>query len=250
MKNFLIVGNWKLNKGPSQAAHFIEQFHKKTQNDVKGVEFVIFPPAMALERFSHEGNKHLHFGLQNFHWEESGAFTGENSLETLKEIGGRYSLVGHSERRAIFGETLSTVEKKMTATFRQGVMPILCIGETLTERDEDRVFDVLKGQLVSALSHWNGKDRFHIAYEPVWAIGTGRVASPEQVAQVHSWVRAFLNETWGAEGCQNIRILYGGSVKPNNAGSLSRVPEVGGFLIGGASLEANSFWEIYQAVQT
>jgi triosephosphate isomerase len=182
-------------------------------------------------------------GAQDLHHEPSGAYTGEVSPAMVRDAGARYAIVGHSERRQLFGETDEAVNRKAKAALAVGLVPIACVGETLAEREEGRTFPVVERQLLAAVEGIAAADagRFLVAYEPVWAIGTGRTATPDQAREVHERLRALLRVTWGAEAAEDVRILYGGSVKPDNMKVLMATPHVDGALVGGASLDAASF---------
>ena len=236
-----IAANWKLNKTPSEARDFCSKlpgsFHEQTQ-------VIIFPPAISLEAVSLVSKiKHFEFGLQNAYFEDSGAYTGENSMLALKELGGRWVLVGHSERRSLFGESDEAVRRKAKKAQELGLTPLICVGETLEERENQKTFRVLETQLEQGLSSLN--DKFVIAYEPVWAIGTGRVASPDQVNEVHDFIKKKVRSL----GWASIAVLYGGSVKPDNAEGLIRLPHVDGFLVGGASLDPQSFLSLIETAE-
>jgi triosephosphate isomerase len=230
----LCFGNWKLNKSPNETENFLKEFDSLV-NDKSKKAFVFFPQALSAYCFK---NSDLAWGAQNIYFKNSGAFTGENSAEVLKEMGAKYSLVGHSERRSLFDETDKTVSQKVKHTLDQGLTPIVCIGETLGQRESDSVFTTLEKQLDEGLMNVD-LDKVIIAYEPVWAIGTGKTASPKEVEEVHDWLRSKISNS-------KTPLLYGGSVKPENAKSLYSIKDVNGFLVGGASLKPSSFYEIYK----
>ena len=240
----LIAGNWKMNKTPSQTKKYIEQFlsqNLKRENR----EILLCPPFTSL-RVAHqmlEGSS-IKLGAQNCYYEKSGAFTGEISLEMIRELGCEYVIVGHSERRHIFGEEDELINKKVTACLEEGIRPILCVGEKLEDREAGMTFKVVETQLRLALSGVEEHtDKIDIAYEPVWAIGTGVPATPEDAVAVHRFIKEVLKELNPAnEG--GTRVLYGGSVKPGNAGDFMKHPEIEGLLVGGASLDPESFAEI------
>ena len=244
----LIAGNWKMNKGPGAARAFAQDLLKSvTDSPTKtkaeaSAELAIFPSFIALPAVADvfRGSS-IAYGGQNCHWEASGAFTGEIAPGFLAELGCRYVLVGHSERRSLFGETDENCRKKLLAAVAAGIEPVLCCGETLAERESSRTFAVLERQLRTALTGLFAAAQFTIAYEPVWAIGTGRAATPAQAGEVHAFVRQWLGRNISAEAATRTRLLYGGSVKPDNFGELLRQPDVDGALIGGASLELASF---------
>lgn len=232
----IIAANWKLNKSPSQARTFFSSF---TSAPSKEVTTVFFPSAVCLETVSVIAKeKQFQFGMQNVYFQGSGAYTGENSAAVLKELGGQFVLVGHSERRSLFGETDDLVQKKAQHIQSLGLTPMICIGETLEERENKKTYRVLESQIEIGLA--NLTSQVVIAYEPVWAIGTGRVATEEQVADAHQ----FIYEQLVKRGCQDTPILYGGSVKADNSKDLIQLPNVSGFLVGGASLEPQSFQSI------
>lgn len=238
----IFAANWKLFKTPQETRQFFKGF-KEVSGSATG-EVVFFPSAISLEAASQElAGTSIKWGAQNCYVKESGAFTGENSAAVVKEIGGSYILIGHSERRSIFGETDTQVADKVAFVQGLGLTPMLCIGETLQEREGKHTFRVLETQLHLGLSKADKLKPVVVAYEPVWAIGTGKVATPEQVAETHTDVFNILKGL----GFETTPILYGGSVKPDNAGELIKQPHVSGFLVGGASLEVASFSKITQA---
>ncbi|UYL09752.1 triose-phosphate isomerase [Bdellovibrio sp. SKB1291214] len=234
----IFAGNWKLFKTPAETRAFLGKF-KEVMGSVTG-EIVFFPPAISLEAASEavKGSA-IKFGVQNAYTQASGAFTGENSAAVVKEIGGTYILIGHSERRSIFGETDALIADKVAYVQSLGLTPMLCIGETLQEREATHTFRVLETQLLLGLAKADKSKPIVVAYEPVWAIGTGKVATPEQVAETHTDVYNILSKMGFTAP-----ILYGGSVKPDNAAQLIKQAHVSGFLVGGASLEVDSFQKI------
>ncbi len=238
----LIAGNWKMNKTVSEALALVRDL-KRLVASVRDCDIMITPPYPALHPVAKRlEDSNIQLGAQELHPEDSGAFTGAVSGPMLKEVGCQYVLVGHSERRQIFGETLESARQRMAAVFRAELMPVLCIGETLEEREAGRTMDVVGEQLVSAIEGL-GMPELHktvIAYEPVWAIGTGKVATPEQAQEVHGVIREQIRRLDPDLG-EQMRILYGGSVKPSNAHELLHQPDIDGALVGGASLEAESF---------
>ena len=239
----IVAGNWKLHKGPKETKEFAFQLRELAKNHK--VTMVIFPQALslpaAIEAFK---SSSIQIGGQNAYADTSGAFTGENSMEVLKELGATHVLIGHSERRKIFGETDELLAKKMRKALELRLTPILCVGETLEERKAARTESVLATQLDEGLKSIEKNAPFWLAYEPVWAIGTGQVATPEQAKEAHAFIRQHLGSQ-----CQ-APILYGGSVKPDNAKQLGEQPNIDGFLVGGASLEAQSFYGIAQKLET
>lgn len=235
----IFAANWKLFKTPQETRQFFKAF-KEVAASTTG-ELVFFPSAISLEAASQElAGSSIKWGAQNCYLQASGAFTGENSAQVVKELGGSYILIGHSERRSLFGETDAQVADKVNFVQGLGLTPMLCIGETLQEREEKKTFRVLETQLQLGLQKADKSKPLVVAYEPVWAIGTGKVATPEQVAETHTDVFNILK----ALGFETTAILYGGSVKPDNAAELIKQPHVSGFLVGGASLEVSSFAKI------
>ena len=245
----LVVGNWKMHGTLAEASTLAREVLNGA-GELAGVELALAPPFTALSTVAAiTRDSAVALAAQNVHWEMRGAFTGEVSPEMVRELGCRYVILGHSERRHIFNESDEMVAKKVAAAASIGLEPIVCVGETLDERQADKTSAVISRQLKSALKGL-GKDVIKlvsIAYEPVWAIGTGQNATPEQVEAVHRQIRGLLGELWQKEQARSRRILYGGSVKPENAAELARVPEVNGFLVGGASLKAESFLSIARA---
>jgi len=234
MKQRFCFGNWKMHKTPREAEHFLSEFSKKippSQSD----HFALFPSPVLCGAFS-QAQPSLDWGGQNCHFEKSGAFTGETSPYTLKEMGAKYALIGHSERRHVFGELDETLNLKTKAALEAGLRPVFCIGETESEFDAGATLEVLKKQIETGLKGVDFKSVI-VAYEPVWAIGTGKAATPEIVKEVHTSLRMALPET---------PLLYGGSVKPANSQELYSIENVDGFLIGGASLEVESFCQIFE----
>jgi triosephosphate isomerase len=243
MRTPLIVGNWKMHKTVAEALELVDRLAPLVEGR-GGAELAVAPPFTALEAVGRRlAGSTVGLAAQNLHWEPQGAFTGEVSAAMLRDVGCRFAIVGHSERRQLFGETDGTVNRKAKAALAEGLVPIVCVGETLAEREEGRTFEVVERQLRGALEGIPASDapRLLLAYEPVWAIGTGRTATPEQAGEVHGRLRALLGELWGAEGASEVRILYGGSVKPDNMKALMATPDVDGALVGGASLDPASF---------
>lgn len=249
-RQFVVAANWKMNKSPREAVEFLKDFDAKAREmglagPVSGGpdrEVIFFVPAIDLwVAQEYLRSTPYKWGAQNCYFEAKGAFTGENSPAVLAEIGTPYTLVGHSERRTLFGETDADTGKKVKALQQFGIIPMLCVGETLAEREAGATNEVILRQLRKGLEHADKSRRFTLAYEPVWAIGTGRVATPEQANDAHAVLRKGLTEIVGQELAQTTPILYGGSVKPENSGDLKKQPEIDGFLVGGASLEVSSF---------
>ena len=242
----LIAGNWKMHKTIAETLAYIEAF-KPLVAGVEDRDIMLAPPFTALDAAQRalEGSR-ISLGAQNCHWEEEGAFTGEISARMLADIGVIYVILGHSERRHIFGETDEMIRQKVAAVLRHELVPILCIGETLEEREAGKTFSVLERQLKEGLKGLSAGDLkdLVIAYEPVWAIGTGKTASPEQAEEAHAFCRRLLAEMFGADFAEKIRILYGGSVKPENIVGLMARPDIDGALVGGASLKPDVFARI------
>jgi len=242
MKYF--AANWKLNKSPKSTREFFTELKSKASPSSNNL-LIVFPSAISLEAASTSLNgTSVQFGAQNCYLTGKGAFTGENSADVVKELGGQWVLIGHSERRALFKETDEMLAEKVSYVQSLGLVPMLCIGETLQERESSKTNLVLEAQLQKGLSKADRSKKLTVAYEPVWAIGTGKVATTAQVLEAHQHVRQVLNQL----GFSNqTPILYGGSVKPDNAPELISLPNVDGFLIGGASLEVKSYLEIVNA---
>lgn len=247
----LVAGNWKLNKTTTEAYKLVADMLPSLRA-IKGVEKLICPPftaLMAVSRFVKDTDVRL--GAQDMYWEEKGAFTGEISPSMLAEFC-QYVILGHSERRAYFGETDETVNRKVKAALTHNLIPLVCVGETLEENEAGRAAGVLSRQVREALLGIDVRDaaRIVIAYEPVWAIGTGRAATPEGVeALIRNVIRPTLEGLFGENLAQSVRVLYGGSVDPTNAAQFFRQPEIDGALVGGASLKATSFVAIAEAAQ-
>ncbi|MDR1417620.1 MAG: triose-phosphate isomerase [Endomicrobium sp.] len=242
MRKPLMAGNWKMHKTISESLSFVTEF-KTAVADVKDVDILICPTLVSVNAVYNEVKKsNIKVGAQNIFWEEKGAFTGEVSASMLKDAGCSYVLIGHSERRQYFGETNETVNKKTKAALSNGIIPIVCVGETLKDREENTTFEVIEKQVKEALLGFSQEEfsKLVIAYEPVWAIGTGKTATPQQAQEVHAFIRKVCFQI-----CKNladtIRILYGGSVKPDNVSELMKQPDIDGGLVGGASLEVESF---------
>jgi triosephosphate isomerase len=238
-----VCGNWKMHKSVAEALAFVKEL-EPLLGDARGrVQVAIAPPFTAIHPAARAATgTSIEIAAQDVHWEAKGAFTGEVSATMLAEAGCQHGIVGHSERRQLFGETDETVRKKVAALLATHVQPIVCVGETLAEREAGRTLEVVGRQVRGALAGLSPQqlERLTLAYEPVWAIGTGRTATTAQAQEVHAAIRAILREI-GAPVADGIRIQYGGSVKPENAAELMAQPDVDGALVGGASLEANSF---------
>ncbi|HEX2056340.1 MAG TPA: triose-phosphate isomerase [Nitrospiraceae bacterium] len=239
-----LVGNWKMNKTASEASVLVREFLRRCPPR-PGVQIGLAPPFTALHsvREALGADSAYELGAQDMFWEDKGAFTGEISGPMLKDLGCRFVIIGHSERRQYFGEQDEWTNKKVAAALRHDLRAILCVGETLAEREEGRTDDVVTRQLKNGLA---GLDKEHmrrvvVAYEPVWAIGTGRAATPEQALSVHRVLRQAVQEQWSAETAQALIILYGGSVTPHNIGSFLSCDDIDGALVGGACLDPASF---------
>lgn len=241
-RSFVVAANWKMNKSPREAVEYFKNFLPKAEKAARAKTLIFFVPAIDLwvTEQALRGSP-VKWGAQNCYFETKGAFTGENSPAVLAEIGAPFTLVGHSERRALFHETDEETGKKVRALQGVGITPMLCVGESLSERESGRTNEVIIRQLRAGLAMRDVSKPVMIAYEPVWAIGTGKVATPDQAGEAHAVLRGALREIGGALLAENTPILYGGSVKPDNAGAIREQKEVDGFLVGGASLEIDSF---------
>jgi triosephosphate isomerase len=249
----VIAGNWKMNKTVAESVAFALGL-REAIGPAPGPEVVIAPPFTALQAVAGAlSGSPVRLAAQNLHEAPKGAFTGEISAEMLRETGCSHVIVGHSERRTLFGETDARINRKLKTALAAGLTPIFCIGETLQEREENRMAAVIEGQLKEGLNNFNSDDisRLLIAYEPVWAIGTGKTATPEQAQEVHALIRAWVAAGHGRERAAGLAILYGGSVTPKNIADLMRQPDIDGALVGGASLEVASFAQLvgYQNIQ-
>ena len=250
-RKYIIAGNWKMNKNAAEAKVFAEEL-VELQGNQTDVTLVVCPPATDLQAVAQvfEGSN-CALGAQNMHPAAAGAYTGEVSAEMLRHLFVSYVILGHSERRQYFGETNAFVNEKVHAALRNNLRPILCVGESLEERDTNQMLEVVKRQLLEGVSGVSEDqlDSLILAYEPIWAIGTGRTASPEQAQEVHAALRSILAERFSAEAASRVRILYGGSMKPENAESLLAQEDIDGGLIGGASLDVRPFVKLVEAAQ-
>jgi len=239
-----IAGNWKMNGTITEARELVQSILMALSESPPGAEIVIIPPLTAISTLKDLiGNSSLKLGAQNVFWEDRGAYTGEVSPLMLKDAGCEYVIIGHSERRQYFGETDATVNKKIRASLSHGLAPIMCIGETLEEREKEKTIETVERQIVEGLMDI-GLEEFKkivLAYEPIWAIGTGLTATPDQAEDVHRFIRSKLTEMYGNEASSCAIILYGGSVKPENTFSLLIEKDINGALVGGASLTGDSF---------
>ena len=249
MGTAMVAGNWKMNTTPQEAASLVSEMRPHL-DAVPNVVKVVCPPFLSLAPVAEAlRGSTVSLGAQNMHHEESGAYTGEVSGAMLSGLC-EYVILGHSERRQHFGETDDAINLKLTAALRQGLMPILCVGEGLAERDEGRAEQVVDAQLRAGLDGVDAVGGLVVAYEPIWAIGTGRAATPDAVQAVMGSIRKTLEDLYGREDAAGVSLLYGGSVDPANAADFARQPDVDGALVGGASLEAASFVAIAQAVSS
>lgn len=246
----IIAGNWKMNLDPRGVRGFFAYFNRSCPENL-GVDLLLFPPSISFNAAmqAKPDRPAVALGIQNIHWEAPGAFTGEISASMAKGAGATHVLVGHSERRHLFGETNEEVGKKVAAVLKESLIPVVCVGETLEERKAGRLQEVILEQLEAFLLVLQAHPGASVllAYEPVWAIGTGETATPEDAAQAHGILRARLVTALGVEEARDVPILYGGSVKPGNARELMASPDVDGVLVGGASLDPESFQAIAEA---
>jgi len=246
----IIAGNWKMFKTVPEAVAFVQEVKGKAEVD--GVESVICAPFTALPALVEAAKgTGLKIGAQNMHFEDSGAFTGEISGAMLRDLGVQYVIIGHSERRAYFAETDETVNKKVHAAFKHGLLPIICVGESLQEREAGKTKDVCKVQTEAALQGLSAEQASQavIAYEPIWAIGTGKTSTAEDANEVIGYIRERIAAQFGAEVAGKVRIQYGGSVKPNNIREFMQQPEIDGALVGGASLEPASYIQLVEGAR-
>jgi triosephosphate isomerase len=246
MRTPFIAGNWKMFKTIAEASSFVTDLRAAVR-DAKGVQIVVAPPFTAIHAAAQAARgSNIAVSAQDLHWEKQGAFTGEVSAAMIKEAGATYVIVGHSERRQLFGETDAIVNRKVQSAIAQGLTPIMCIGETLDERERNETFAVLDRQIKNGLDGVTADQlgAMVLAYEPVWAIGTGRNATAAQAGEAHAHIRTRLRQWFGGDAADRCRVLYGGSVKPDNIRELIAEPDVDGALVGGASLEVKSFAEI------
>lgn len=250
-RNKVIAGNWKMYKTNSEAIQLANQIRIKT-TDIKKTQMIVCPPFTALAVVSEVIKESpVALGAQNMYWEKEGAFTGEISAGMIKSAGANYVILGHSERRQYFGETDETVNKKVRYALDNGLKTIVCVGESLEQREANITKKVVQKQIRGAFADLTTEDFSHIivAYEPVWAIGTGKTASPEQAQEVHYEIRTLIKEMYGDQTAEKLVIQYGGSVKPENAGTLLSQPDIDGALVGGACLVAESFSSIIHTAE-
>lgn len=246
MRRKFIAGNWKMNLTRAAAVALVGQLAKAAET-VEGVDLAVFPPSLYVDAVAQAlaGSK-VAWGVQNVYHEANGAFTGEISVAMLQDLGCRYAILGHSERRHILGETDEAINRKTLAVLKGAIIPIVCVGETLQEREAGRTLDVIEGQVRGSLAGLDAQQmrRTVIAYEPVWAIGTGKTATPQQAEEVHLALRKILASRYNDAVAQAVCLQYGGSVKASNARELLSQPDIDGALVGGASLKADEFMGI------
>jgi len=245
-RKVVIAGNWKMNKTAAEGKKFVEEFIPKVAG-IDNIEIIVCPAFTALPSVvSAAAGSNVKVGAQNIHWAESGAFTGEISAEMLKETGVDYVIIGHSERRQYFAETDKTVNQRLKAALAAGLIPMVCIGELLEERESGKTESVLDTQIRGGLAGISAEDmtKIIVAYEPVWAIGTGKTATPEMAEETHAYVRSVITDMFGEAISAQVRIQYGGSMKAANSAELVTQEDIDGGLVGGASLEPDSFAEL------
>ena len=246
MRHPFIAGNWKMHKTVHETVVFVKEFRSLVK-DIEDVEIVVAPPMTAIHSVAEAArNSPVGVAAQHVHWEKQGAFTGEISAGMASEAGAEYVIIGHSERRQFFGETDETVNRRLGAAVTAGLIPIVCIGETLAEREGNQTLNVLDRQIKQGFDGMSGEQvaALVIAYEPVWAIGTGRTATSVQAQEAHAHIRQRLRQWFGAAAADECHVIYGGSVKPENTRELVAQPDVDGALVGGASLDVKSFYDI------
>ena len=252
MRNKFIAGNWKMNNGRAEARDLIRGVLEKTA-PIKKTTIMVAPPFTCLETASEllKGSR-IDLGAQNVFWEDKGAFTGEISPLMLRDVGCKYVIIGHSERRQYFHETDQSVNRKIGAALKHGLLPVICVGETLSQRESGSALKVVEEQIRQCLESFSSEQAgsFTIAYEPVWAIGTGRAATAKDAVEVHTHIRSILAQVFGADCAQKVRIQYGGSVTAENIEVFIRESEIDGALVGGACLKADSFAKIIAAAMS
>jgi triosephosphate isomerase len=252
MRHPFIAGNWKMHKTVHEAVVYVKEFRSLVK-DIEDVEIVVAPTFTAIHAAAEAArNSKVGISGQDLHWEKQGAFTGEISAAMVREAGAEYVIIGHSERRQYFAETDQTVNRKLLAALGAGLIPIVCIGETLDEREGNQTLDILDRQIKGAFDGVSGEQiaGLVIAYEPVWAIGTGRTATSAQAQDAHAHIRQRLRQWFGAPAADECHIIYGGSVKPDNTRELVMQPDVDGALVGGASLDVSGFFEIVRRARS
>lgn len=244
-----VAGNWKMNNTPSESAELAKELIKRLAN-IKGADVVLCPPFTSLATVGGIiSGTNIGLGAQNMHWEKSGAFTGEISAGMLRDLYCHYVIIGHSERRTLFGETDETVNRKAKAALANNLHPIVCLGETIEQRKAGKTEEIIKKQFQAGFKDLDAAafSNLIIAYEPIWAIGTGMTATPQQAQEAHQFIRRLIQNQTDEKTSMSVRILYGGSVKSDNAAEIFRQPDIDGGLIGGASLDADSFAAIVNA---
>lgn len=254
MRNFLIAGNWKMNCGPAETRELLKGIKDQQGAMPDSVDGLVCPPAISLTTAAEELQDvaGIALGAQNMFYEDNGSFTGEVSTQMLNEVGCEYVILGHSERRQYFGESDTTVNAKVSKALEDDLRPVICVGESLKQRKADKQELNVRKQVQAALVDVEDADATNlvIAYEPIWAIGTGESATPEQAQEMHDMIRSVLADLFGENAADQIQIVYGGSMKPHNAEKLLKQPDVDGGLIGGASLKADSFTDIIEIAET
>ena len=251
MRRKVVAGNWKMNMTDPEAVDLAKAL-KDNLRSIDNLELVVSPPFTSLSSLSGIlAGSNIGLGAQNLFWESSGAYTGEVSAEMLLSVGCKYVIIGHSERRQYFGEGNQSVNRKVKTAIERGLTPIVCVGERLEQREAGKTEAVVEDHVRGAFEGLSSEEvrKAVIAYEPVWAIGTGKTATPEQANEVHLFIRELIKKLYDADLSSRMRILYGGSVKPENARSLIEQPELDGFLVGGASLKVESFAAIAKEVE-
>ena len=253
MKKYIVAGNWKMNTNHQEALELFTEVKNIARDELQnGIELIVFPPFTSLFSLKQLNDSDVKIGAQNICWEEKGAYTGEISAAMVASVGATHVLIGHSERRHYFNETTQMLSSKVNIALKHGLVPVFCIGETLTEREQSSHISVIRAQLTDALFHLNSVDfsKIIIAYEPVWAIGTGLTASPEQAQEIHAEIRKAIAEKFDDKVASEITILYGGSCSPKNAAELFSQSDIDGGLIGGAALKSRDFIDIARFLQT
>ena len=245
MKKPIVAANWKMNKVPSSSNVFISDL-TSIVGEINNTDIIICPPFTSL--YNIDLKTPFHLGAQNFHYENDGAYTGEVSINMLKDCNVKYVIIGHSERRSMFFEINKNIRKKITVALNNKIKPILCVGENLKERNDGVSFEVIKKQLVKGLKGVKSLNNICLAYEPIWAIGTGETAKPNQISEMHKFIRDVISKGYSKIQSENISILYGGSVNSDNASELIAINGVNGFLVGGASLDIVVFSDIVRKV--
>ncbi len=245
MRRILIAGNWKMFKNHADALQLSRDVDA-SRSDYPNVDIAIFPPFVYLSEILHARTTDMIVGAQNMHWEKEGAYTGEISPMMLSSLGIHHVLIGHSERRLFFGETDTSVNRKIASALESNLLPIVCVGERLEEREKGITMEIVGKQIKELYFGFSEEQarRICIAYEPVWAIGTGKNATPEEAEEVHAEIRDLTNRLYGSDFAGSVRILYGGSVKPENAEGLLEQADIDGALIGGTSLKAQDFLSV------